>query len=316
MSSIGGYFELELNSTSVYHIGALKFNTARNALRFLLQKNPCSKIYLPFYTCEVIIEAVKKTNTPFAFYNINIDLEPDFDLSIVKDDECFLYTNYFGLKDDFIKKLSSRCSKLIIDNSQSFYSMPLPNIPTFYTARKFFGVADGAYLYADVPVLEHNKLGESTSYERINSLLKRIDLSAEEGYPDFLSSERIIDNLPIEKMSRLTDKMLGSIDYDRISETRIQNFAYLSNALDGHNKFNVNWNRSQVPMVYPFLTEAPNLYRKLIDNRIYTATYWSSVLKYVNTQSVEFFLTNHFVFLPVDQRYSIADMDRIIKTLK
>ena len=161
-----------------------------------------------------MIHSFIKLNIPISFYHVNLDLEPEFDFSTVKDNEYFLYTNYFGLKDEFIVCLSQKCTKLIIDNSQSFYSMPLSNVPTFYTARKFFGVPDGAYLYADIPVKDYNMLPEGKSFDRFNFLLKRVDLSAEEGYADFQLAESIINDLPIEKMSKLSDKLLSSIDYN------------------------------------------------------------------------------------------------------
>ncbi len=315
MKSIGGYFELELDAKGLYHNEALKLNTARHALQLLLQNISCSNIYLPFYTCEVVVETVNRLNIPFSFYYINLDLEPDFDFSIIKKDEYFLYINYFGLKDDFIDNLSKRCPRLIVDNSQSFYSMPLSNVSTFYTARKFFGVPDGAYLYANIPIAEYNKLPLGKSFERFDFLVKRVDLSAEEGYSDFQSAENTINDLPIEKMSKLTDRMLRSINYNIIAKKRCQNFSYLANALDKENMYNVKWNGRQIPMVYPFLTQRSDLKSKLNANRIYTASYWPSVLDHVNKQSTEFFITSNFVFLPIDQRYSKEDMDSIIKIL-
>ena len=315
MKSIGGYFELEMNISAAYHKEALKLNIGRHALQFLLKNITCSKIYLPFYTCDVVIDSVVKLNIPFSFYHIDLNLEPEFDFSIVKDDEYFLYTNYFGLKDDFIGNLKQKCSKLIVDNSQSFYSMPLLGVPTFYTARKFFGVPDGAYLYADIPIDEYDNLPVGNSFNRFDFLVKRIDLSAEVGYTDFKLAENRINSLPIEKISKLSEKMLSSINYDLIAEKRCQNFSRLSKVLDKHNEYNVNWNGSQIPMAYPFLTQKSNLKSKLIENKIYTASYWPNVKENVSETSVEFFITSNFVFLPIDQRYSTEDMDHIIKIL-
>lgn len=315
MKSIGGYFELELSVGGAYHNEALKLNTGRHALQLLLKNITCSKIYLPYYTCEAVIDSLVKLNIQFSFYHVNLDLEPEFDFSLVKDDECFLYTNYFGLKDDFVSYLGQKCARLIIDNSQSFYSMPLFNVPTFYTARKFFGVPDGAYLYSDIPVEEYDKLPAGKSFDRFNFLVKRIDLSAEEGYPDFQLAENIINDLPIEKMSKLTNQMLSSISYESVAEKRCRNFSHLSKALDKQNEYNVNWNGRQIPMVYPFLTHQSHLKSKLIENKVYTACYWPNVLNSVSKTSVEFFITSNFIFLPIDQRYSTEDMNYIISLL-
>jgi len=315
MKSLGGYFELELIDNGAYHREALKLNTGRHALQLLLKNIDCLKIYLPFYTCEVIIDSVVKLNIPYSFYNVNLDLEPEFDFSLVKADEYFLYINYFGLKDDFIDCLKRKCPNIIIDNSQSFYSKPLSNTPTFYTARKFFGVPDGAYLFGDIPAAKYSELPTGSSYDRFEFLLKRIDLSAEEGYCDFQLAENRINDLPIEKMSKLTDKLLSSIDYELVAEKRCRNFSHLADALDKYNKYSVTWNGRQVPMVYPFLTNQSDLKAKLINNKIYTPSYWPNVMNSVSKTSVEFFITTNFIFLPIDQRYSTEDMDYIINKI-
>lgn len=315
MKSLGGYFELELIDNGAYHQGALKLNTGRHALQLLLKNIDCSKIYLPFYTCEVIIDSVVKLNIPYSFYGVNLDLEPEFDFSLVRADEYFLYINYFGLKDDFIDCLKRICPNIIIDNSQSFYSKPLTNTPTFYTARKFFGVPDGAYLFGDIPAAKYSELPTGSSYDRFEFLLKRIDLSAEEGYCDFQLAENRISDLPIEKMSKLTDKLLSSIDYKLVAEKRCRNFSHLADALYKYNNYSVTWNGVQVPMVYPFLTNQSDLKAKLINNKIYTPSYWPNVMNSVSKTSVEFFITTNFIFLPIDQRYSTEDMDNIINKL-
>lgn len=316
MKSIGGYFELELNINSSFNNESLKLNTGRNALQLILKNINYSKVYIPFYTCEAVIDSLMKLNVTFEFYHVNLDLEPEFDYSLLENDECFLYTNYFGLKDDFIIYLSGKCTNLIIDNSQSFYSTPLINTPSFSSARKFLGVPDGSFLYANIPFEEYDKLPVGNSYDRFHSLLKRIDLSAEDGFADFQMSEKIIKDLPIEKMSKLTDKILTSINHDLVAEIRSRNFTFLAEKLDKYNDYKTNWNGRQIPMVYPFLTQRSKLRSKLFENKIYTAIYWPNVLKNVCKTSLEFYITNNFIFLPIDQRYSIEEMHFIINILK
>ena len=149
MNAIGGYFGLELNRQSKYHADSIYLNTGRNALEYLLISGQYKKIYLPYYTCGVLLEPLKKLDLPYEFYSIDKNFETTFDLSKVKANECFLYTNYFGIKDNFISKIKTRCNNLIVDNAQAFYAKPLNNVDTFYSCRKFFGVADGSYLYTN-----------------------------------------------------------------------------------------------------------------------------------------------------------------------
>ena len=59
-NEIGGYFQLELNKDREYHDKAIALNTGRNALEYILRAKIFKKIYLPFYTCDVLLEPLKK----------------------------------------------------------------------------------------------------------------------------------------------------------------------------------------------------------------------------------------------------------------
>ena len=88
---------------------------------YILKANNYIKIYIPFYTCDVILEPIKRLGLCYEFYSIDSNLEPIFDLNNVRDQEVLLYTNYFGLKETFIKNICGRYENLIIDNAQSFF---------------------------------------------------------------------------------------------------------------------------------------------------------------------------------------------------
>ena len=47
MEAIGGYPALELRQGEHYHTGALKLNTARNALEYILRVRGYDKVYIP-----------------------------------------------------------------------------------------------------------------------------------------------------------------------------------------------------------------------------------------------------------------------------
>src|ERR1035437_8269341 len=102
MKEIGGYYELELRKGEEYHSSDIALNTGRNALELILITKKFTKGYIPYFTCDVILEPFEKHNIPFEFYHINVNFEPLFEFDKIKEDEGFLYTNYFGLKDQFI----------------------------------------------------------------------------------------------------------------------------------------------------------------------------------------------------------------------
>jgi len=311
--SIGGYFELELPQGAEYHSQAIALNTGRNALEYILRARGYKRVYLPYYSCEVLLEPFKKLGVEYTFYHINANLEADLQSSL-NSDEAILCINYFGLKQDHVNALAQRYGKqLIVDNTQAFYAQPIDGIDTFYSCRKFFGVPDGAYLYCD-KVLDA-ELEQDYSWERMTHLLKRIDVSAEAAYADFREQSEKLKNNPIRKMSNLTHRIMASIDYDGVAGRRRQNYQLLDEAIGKKNGIALPLSADAVPMVYPFLTTDQQLRQRLIDNKVYVATYWPNVLDWINTDSTEYTLTTQLLPLPIDQRYGEGDLKRIYELI-
>jgi len=314
MNSIGGYFELELRKGKEYHSNAIALNTGRNALELILKVKKYKKVFIPFYTCDVILEPLKKTKTQYEFYSIDKNVEPIFDYSTIKTDDGFLYTNYFGLKDSFVNKLAIICKNLIIDNSQAFFAKPNKNVPTFYSCRKFFGVPDGAYLYMEG--ISEIDLPYDNSVTSFTHLLKRIEYGAEAGYQDFKNNDNYLIGQPIKQMSKLTKALLCNIDYEFVKKIRKENFLFLHKELSEKNELAIDINKEFVPMIYPFLLKNKELKRTLIKNKIFVPTFWQNVLKWVKNNSIEFNFTTLLINIPIDQRVSESDLNTIIKIIK
>lgn len=315
MKELGGYFELELNKGTEFHPNAIALNTARNALELILRTKKYNKVYIPYYTCEVILEPFEKSNTQYQFYSVDQNFEPIFDFSVLKKDEGFLYTNYFGLKDSYLKRIAGICPNLIIDNSQAFFSKPIGNIPTFYSCRKFFGVPDGAYLYLENITAEEFPIDNSGA--RFAHLLKRIEFGAEDGYLDFKNNDNSLIGQPIKQMSKLTKSLLLNIDYKLVAEHRRKNFLCLHEQLKNTNEIGIDFYSKSAPMIYPYLTNDIELKEKLILNHIYVATYWPNISRWMNSSnSHESYLMNHLIPIPIDQRLNIYDIEHIVKIIQ
>ena len=314
MEATGGYFSLELPQCEEYHKDAIRLNTGRNCLEYILRVRGYEKVYVPYYTCEAVMEPINKLGIPYEFYRIDIHLEIR-DRFTLKADEALLYTNYFGLKQRYVEQLAEKTgTRLIVDNTQAFYAKPIAGIDTFYTCRKFFGVADGAYLYTGKLLDEKFELDES--YDRMAHLLKRIDLSAEQGFADFRKVDDGLDNQPIRKMSKLTQRIMQSIDYEALAKKRRENYQKLHEVLGGENNLVLPLDEYAVPMVYPFLAPVKGLREKLIENKVFVARYWPNVLEWTTKDDIEYLLAYHMQPLPIDQRYGKEDMERIIEIVK
>lgn len=313
VKTIGGYFQLTLAQGKEYYPDLIKLNTSRNALEYILIIKGYTKIYLPYFTCEVLLEPLTRLNIPYRFYNINKALEPIVDFEIGPT-ECLLYTNYFGLKQDTVKRLKETVKNLIIDNAQAFFSKPLPGTDTFYSCRKFFGVPDGAYLQINTD--DRLILEKDRSANRLGHLTRSIDYGIEYSYRDFIENEEELKDNDIKTMSSLTQTLLAGINYRESKNKRIENFKFLNDNLFLVNELAFVFPEDVAAMVYPLLLSKKGVKAKLIEKKIFVPTYWPNVLKWTTSRTLEYNLAKNVVYLPVDQRYDVNDMAYMVDVLK
>jgi hypothetical protein len=270
-------------------------------------------VYIPYYICEVVLEAFIKTNTKYEFYSINILLEPTQIIDL-KSREAILYVNYFGIKNKFVKQLANTSKDIIIDNTQAFFDAPIPEIDTFYSCRKFFGVPDGAYL--SINKIMDQEFQVDNSLNRLDHLFQRIELNAEEGYASFKEADRLLMNQPIKQMSKLTHKLMKNINYEYIKKRRLTNYNHLHEKLNKTNKF--TWlgdSELNAPLIYPYLSDREDLKHLLIKDKVFVATYWPNIYNWVGAESMEYELTSNLVCIPIDQRYTELEMEYIVNLI-
>ena len=315
---IGGYFEMESlgNGGNFPQSKGLLLNTGRNALEYILKSiGHVEKVYIPYYTCEVVLEPFKKLQIPFVFYHINQYLEIAEKLNL-GDSEYVLYTNYFGIKDAYIQQLSCKYGdKLIVDCAQALYAQHITGIKTFYSPRKFVGIPDGAvaYIYNGVNPLSY---GVDVSDDRMSHLYLRKEKGPQAGYADFRKNAAKLKMQPILNMSLQTRDMLQQIDFKSIKEQRIRNFRQLHGVLGSANLLAIPNDMSfECPMVYPYWTTDKDLKGRLIKEQVFVATYWPNVLEWTESYMIENDLAKNCLALPIDQRYGEDDINRIIELI-
>jgi hypothetical protein len=154
------------------------------------------------------------------------------------------------------------------------------------------------------------------SFDRLLHLIKSIDVGSENSYGNFVENDKSLENNDIKKMSVLTQKILSGINYQNSEKIRKQNYNYLQENLALINELDIEIPLDAVPMVYPLLISNDKVKTKLIANKIFVPTYWPNVFKWTNEQMFENHLAKHLVPLPIDHRYTIKDMERIVCVLK
>lgn len=308
---IGGYMELELEPGFEYYHGndVMGLNTGRAAIYYALKCSGVKKVYLPFYLCTSMLQPVESLGMNYEFYHIDEKFHPA-DIKSTSEDEAFLYINYFGTGNtEFIKTLRHTHPNLLIDNTQAFFEKPLDRAYNLYSARKFFGVNDGAYLIKDGIDKEAIKKGldKQVSYTHAAHLLKRIEMGAHEAYTENMDNENRFDHFKPMRISALSKRILKSINYQRVILKRQANFYYLHSALGHINELKLTRSYT-APMVYPLLISNKGLREHLVSNKIYVPSWWKDVLFRVPKDSFEAHLSHYMVPLPIDQRYGIEDM--------
>lgn len=315
VKAIGGYFELADKDCECGRmpVDGIALNTCRNALEYIiLHLSDVRRIFVPYYTCEAVIEPLKRFPVKYKFYHINEQLEVADEIAL-QDGDYLIANNYFGIKDAYIAELADKYGdKLIVDNAQALFAPVLPYVKAAYSTRKYVGVADGGFAVG-VPSIGAIDYKEDNSSEHDSHLCIRRERGAEAGFKDYQVNESKLDNQPIQRMSPQTKEILSQIDYDSIIEKRRQNYLYLSKALGGKNLLQLpSIDSFTCPMVYPFMTDDESLRGRLIQNKVFVARYWPNILEWCEEDELEYKLTTQVIPLPIDQRYGEVDMDIII----
>lgn len=312
MREIGGYIEFEKYNRPMLHEDAIALNCGRNCLAYLIRAKGIKKIKLPYFLCDSVRNLCKTEAVQVAYYGINEKLLPK-DITL-EEDEWLYVVNYYGqITQEYIKFLKDKYSRVIVDNAQAYFQRPVEGVDTLYTCRKYFGVADGAFLYTDVSFDE--PLETDISFDRMNFLLGRFEKTASEFYGEYAANNRLFANEPLKYMSKLTKNLLQGIDYDAIKEQRTKNYAYLHGKLGKEN--NLELSLSEGAFMYPFYHEnAVEIRKKLQQEKIYIPTLWPNVLEDVAENDLEYKYAQNILPLPCDQRYGIEDMEYLVEEIR
>lgn len=312
MREIGGYIEFETYKGTLFHDQAIGLNSGRNCLAFLLRARNIKKIALPYFLCDSVMNLCQKEQVGIRYYQIDETLLPcEVDL---QQDEWLYVVNYYGqLSQTQLQGLVEKYERVIVDNAQAYFQMPLPGVDTIYTCRKFFGVSDGAFLYTDA--LLDQELPTDESFEHMHFLMGRYERTASEFYQENVNNNGRFAKESLKWMSKLTQNLLRGIDYQDVKATRTQNYTYLHEQLKDLNLLSVQ--RVEGAFAYPLLLENGNQVRKELQKcKIYIPTLWPNVLAEGKESDLEYRYAKNILPIPCDQRYGITEMEYMCDKIK
>lgn len=313
---IGSFIELQLSHNMEYYKGNVdiaRLNSGRAAIWHAVRILNVNTVWLPLYQCDTVRDFLTKKKVNLKYYHMDCNFNPvDLDC---KHEEAVLFVNYYGIMSTSrMEQLSKVYDNVIIDNSQAFFSEPVTNAMNIYSARKFVGVPDGAYVVGKQAELLTENYQQGYSSDTALFLLQRIEYGCEgKTYESRMINEKRINNEDVRNMSRLTHSILDGTDYETIKNARIENFRYAHSLLGQFNKLDPlrYLDKSCVPMVYPLVIEEEDLIEKLLIQKHFQGHWWSYLLDEVEQDCFEYWLSKYIIPITIDQRYTSDDIDAI-----
>jgi hypothetical protein len=315
---IGSFLELDFPKGLEYYKGNIaRLNSARAGIYHAAHVLNCHTVFLPYYQCETVRDFLIKKGIKVLYYSMDRNFNPK--IQTCPEDTAIVLVNYFGIMGyDRMSHLSSNFQNVIIDNSQAFFAPAIKGCLNVYSARKFIGVPDGAYVIGNQgeEYLQEYELDYSSDTSLF--LLQRIEYGCEgKVYQAREANEARINQSDIKRMSKLTHAILDGTDYEYIKSKRRGNFETACNLFDNINKINPGMFYSDdcIPMVYPLVVEDEKLLPKLLKHKVFQGHWWNYLLGETNPDSFEYYMSKYMIPITIDQRYGENEMKYIFNII-
>ena len=295
----------------------VRLNTGRAAIYHACTVLKCKTIWLPYYQCETVKEFLCRKEVICKYYHIDSDFNP---LGLdPKEEDAVLLVNYYGIMSvERMAGLANRFKKVIIDNSQAFFSRPIDDCMNVYSARKFMGVPDGSYVIGKNASSGIDKYDQGYSSDTALFMLQRIEYGCEgKAYTSRVENEKRLDAEDCKTMSRLTHSILDGTDYGVVQAKRKRNFAYANGLFKNENLLNPTqyYDFTCVPMIYPLLIEDDCLLDKLLKAGHFQGHWWKWVEDSEQSNSFEKWVSKYMIPITIDQRYGVEELEYIYKVI-
>lgn len=318
---IGSFLEIQFLKGKEFYkgsVGIARLNSGRAAIYHAIYTLGCKTVWLPYYQCDTVRDFLNRKGIAIKYYHIDSAFNPVD--AAPQDYEAIVFVNYYGVfSAKAMKERAAGYKNVIFDNSQAFFAEPCENAVSVYSARKFVGVPDGAYVIGKNAEKHVEKYPQGYSSDTSLFLLQRVEYGCEgKSYISRKKNEDRIDTEDISKMSKLTHAILDGTDYDFIAKKRKDNFGYVARELNAYNKLDATrfYDEGCVPMVYPLVLENDRLLDKLLQAKHFQGHWWSYLLEFMPKDSFEYWLSRFIIPITVDQRYEKRELAEVIDVIR
>lgn len=319
------------------------FKSGRNAIKALarLLKKTSKRVLLPDYTCETVIEPFLDEGWEYDFYSITTDLSIDY--TVFKKQIKFfkpsliLIHDYFGIPHKNKKELfnlAHRLNCLVVEDLTSCFLNPfVDNGADYYLAsfRKFFAIPDGGVLASKktkicFDIEDCDEKLEKIAIEACKLKQKYFDKNDKDIKEQFRDKYKELQkelafNSKLISASPKSIEIIKGLEIDKIKKKRRQNYMYLLNILKRISFVHPVYSelgKTDVPLFMPVIIDCSRkeLQDFLAEYGIYCPIIWPKS-KYITTYfASSFYLYEHMLCIPIDQRYGEKDMLYICERFK
>ncbi|MBR3601203.1 MAG: hypothetical protein IKL49_02630 [Lachnospiraceae bacterium] len=305
---------------------------------------------VPIYICDMVLIPFQVLQWDIVYYHIDKDMQPKIDemkklLQLYKPNVVFL-NDYFGRRiNSRVWKILEpyRDSTIIIEDVTQSYYIHESHIKGDYiigSIRKWYPIPDGGFLTCNdkISVECINFNNEQYVQERLEIMNQKYaylqgnikeEKEKKESKKRFLNNYYQLEenlneyarNAMISPISNMSKCIINQLDLEYYRQKRYENCSYLKEQLLLKNKdYKLIYSEENVPMglYFPLLIKNRKEFQTaLIEQNIFTSIVWPFTDEYSQYfTEEEKYLQEHVISIPVDARYDINDMERILKAIE
>lgn len=309
-------------------------NSCRNALAIILDFIKPQRAFVCCYNCDTVILPFLDRNIDLEFFNIDKKFQIDLDffkyLGTDTTPTLVYIQNYFcNYQLEMIKNELRKYNVIIVEDITHCLLDDLKfENADFYiaSARKWSGTGDGGLLYTNAILdnLQQNDNEIINNYKKIIPLQQKYITNREPALKEVYRSittqnEKLFYIKKPQTISAYGKTIIETTDYEYIKLKRRENFDYLVKRLNSFEflELPINYReQNATPLYLPIYTKKrTDLQQFLFKYHIYLPILWPKTCICGNCSHVVETIYENILCIPVDQRYSVSDMERIISAL-
>lgn len=319
------------------------FKSGRNAIKALCKilYEKKKSVLIPAYTCETVIQPFIDEGWEVDYYFLNDDLS--LNLSDLQEKcnrikpsvvYCHSYFGFDTINEDArgISLLKEQGIVIVEDITQSLFSNHYLKCADYYVTslRKFLAIPDGGVLISTQSL--HFEDIKEISNDVVETALEAFDLKAtfftnydftikdlfREKYQKL--GKMISENSEICSVSEASLRIFDTCNIEEIVSKRVANYKTLLEGLACNNTIRIIFQDISdgiVPLYLPVYVKGSRekLQEYLAKSNVYCPVIWPKPVQIEVRDEVLSFMYHKMLCIPIDQRYGIEEMGKIVDLL-